>query len=99
MGAGDGKVLVAINLILGTKSLETFEDAVANSSIARLSVKDKVDEAVMDTLSITEDESTRVETLSQTRTDLFGIGIAHEIDLDNWTGDVGFANADEVIIG
>ncbi|KAH0373812.1 Neutral/alkaline nonlysosomal ceramidase, partial [Aureobasidium melanogenum] len=98
VGSGNGNILSSIELVFRAEVFEALKNTITNGSISRLGIEDKIDEAIARTLCITDNESTRVKTLSQTRTKLSWVSIAHEIDLGDRSGDISLADADEVVV-
>jgi hypothetical protein len=86
-----------IHGVLGSEFLKSSEDAKSDGSVAGLCVQNKIDEPIFRLMKVADDESPGVEALTDATADLFGICVAHHIDFNNRSSDVGFANSDEIL--
>jgi len=68
----------------------------SNGSVARLGIEDEVDEAIGRLLRRSHNKGSRVQALSETAAHLAGVRVSHEIDLDDWAGDVRLAHANKI---
>lgn len=96
--ARHGDVGAAVHGVRRPQRGDALEDAVAQRRVARLRVEHEVHEARARVADLADDEGAREDALPQAGADLVRRGVAGEVDLDDGAGDVGFADAEEVLV-
>lgn len=96
--ARDGDVGPAVRGVRRPQRGDALEDAVAQRRVARLRVEHEVHEARARVADLADDEGAREDALPQAGADLVGRGVAGKVDLDDGAGDVGLADAEEVLV-
>lgn len=96
--ARQSNVLLAIEGVLAAERSDAVQNAIAHGGVARLGVNDNVDETVVGVALVADDEGAAEETLAQAGAFLVEVGIAGKVDLDDRTGNVGLAHANQVLV-
>lgn len=82
MGSRERNIVLAIPRVVAAQCRESLQDSVSHRSITRKCVQDQIDKGVIGLIGVCEDESARIDPLSQTSPQLIQASIAIEIDLD-----------------
>jgi hypothetical protein len=97
MGPGYSDIALAIHSIVGTKSRQAFQNAIPDRSIAHGRIDNQVYNAVVVIVRVSDDEGSRVDSLTETSADLTKACIAlkawsalseeahHKLYFDNWS--------------
>lgn len=96
--ARHGDVGPAVHGVRRPQRGDALENAVAQRRVARLRVEHEVHEARARVADLADDEGAREDALPQAGADLVRRGVAGKVDLDDGAGDVGFADAEEVLV-
>lgn len=91
--AGNRDIRLAIHGIVVSQSSKPLENSVALAGVARGYIQDRVDEPVCWVVDIADDESSRVEPLSQACAHLGQVGVAGELNLDHRARNVSLADS------
>lgn len=91
-------VVLAIDAIFAAQSFQAVQEPVSHGSVSGLRVEDQIDEAVIGVVDVGNDKGAAVQTLAQARALLVKVGISSKVDFDHGAGDVGLANADEILL-
>jgi len=91
-------VLRTVHGVLAAQLRKRLQYSMSYGSVARLCVEDKVCEAVGRFIYISNDESARVETLSDSSPLLGRVRVSHEVDLNYRPCDVRLSDSDQVLV-
>jgi hypothetical protein len=70
MGTCDRNIRLWIHRIIRSKILQSLQDAIADSSVSGLRIQDQVNESIIRIVRISNDESSRVDSLAQSSSNL-----------------------------
>ena len=76
MRACNRNILRRVHVIIRSQILKSLEDAISNCSVSGLGIEDKINESVIRVVYISNDESTGVNSLTESSSNLTQASIA-----------------------